>query len=160
MAISAQRDDTRIEQWMGNLLRAGVLLSAAVVLVGAGVYLTRHGAERADYRAFRGEPDDLRNPAGIVHGALSGRGRGLIQLGLLILLATPIARVAFSVLAFAGERDYLYVLFTLVVLGVLLFGLFWSPGEGAAAFGSAGHRGFLLVLFNSNFEALVVLVRA
>jgi uncharacterized membrane protein len=55
---------------------------------------------------------------------LLGSGRGWIQLGLLLLIATPVARVAFSVYAFARQRDFLYVGVTLIVLTVLLFGLF------------------------------------
>ena len=49
--------------------------------------------------------------------------RSLIQFGLLLLIATPIARVAFSVIAFAVERDRLYVAFTIVVLMVLVWSL-------------------------------------
>ncbi|HXU49289.1 MAG TPA: DUF1634 domain-containing protein, partial [Candidatus Binatia bacterium] len=51
-------------------------------------------------------------------------GRGLIQLGLLLLIATPVARVIFSVFAFLYERDWKYVFFTLIVLGLLIFSLF------------------------------------
>jgi uncharacterized membrane protein len=116
--------DERVEQVMGNLLRAGVILAAAVVLLGGVVYLSRHGGERVDLRVFRGEPADLRSPAGIVADVLEFRGRGIIQFGLLLLIATPVARVAFSVFAFLWERDYTYVVLTLVVLGVLLGSLF------------------------------------
>src|SRR5262245_56935614 len=124
MAGAGQRwDDERVERLLGNLLRAGVLLAAAVVLAGGVVYLLRHGAERADLRVFRGEPADLRSPSGIVGDALQGRGRGLIQLGLLLLIATPVARVAFSVFAFARERDFTYVLLTLIVFAVLIYSL-------------------------------------
>jgi uncharacterized membrane protein len=49
-----------------------------------------------------------------------------MQLGLLLLIATPIARVAFSAVAFAIEGDKMYVLFTLIVFGVLLYSLFGS----------------------------------
>jgi uncharacterized membrane protein len=54
---------------------------------------------------------------------LSFRGRGIIQLGLLLLIATPIARVALSVVAFAIQRDRLYVVATLIVLAVLMYSL-------------------------------------
>ncbi len=116
--------DERIEQLLGNLLRAGVLLSAAVVLLGGVIFLVRHGAKEVDLRVFRGEPAALRSPVGIVEEALDFSGRGLIQLGLLLLIATPVARVLFSVCAFARERDFLYVVFTLIVLAVLLGSLF------------------------------------
>jgi len=118
--------DRRIEIILGNLLRTGVLISAAVVLAGACVYLSRHAHEPADYRVFRGEPSDYRTIRGVIQSVMNGRGRGLIQLGLLLLIATPIARVAFSVAGFAIERDRLYVAFTLIVLAILLYSLLGS----------------------------------
>jgi len=119
-------DDRRIEVILGNLLRSGVLLPAAVVLSGACVYLSRHAHEPADYRIFRGEPSEFRTIAGVIHSVLNGRGRGLIQLGLLLLIATPIASVAFSIVGFAIERDRMYVAFTLIVLAILLYSLLGS----------------------------------
>ena len=122
-------DDHRIEIILGNLLRTGVLLSAAVVLSGACVYLSRHGHERVDYRVFRGEPSDFRTIPGVIQSVIHGHGRGLIQLGLLLLIATPIARVAFSIVGFTLERDRMYVAFTLIVLAILLYSLL---GSGAS----------------------------
>jgi uncharacterized membrane protein len=118
--------DRRIELILGNLLRTGVLLSAAVVLCGAGIYLARHAHEPASYRVFRGEPSDLRTIPGVIRSVIEERGRGLIQLGLLLLIATPIARVVFSIVGFAIERDRMYVAFTLIVLAVLLYSLLGS----------------------------------
>jgi uncharacterized membrane protein len=115
--------DRRIEVILGNLLRAGVLISAAVVFFGACVYLSRHAHEPADYRVFRGEPSEYRTIPGVIRSVINFRGRGIIQLGLLLLIATPIVRVAFSVVGFAIERDRLYVAFTLIVLAVLLYSL-------------------------------------
>lgn len=115
--------DQRVEVIIGNLLRAGVVVAAAVVLVGAAVYLVRHGSAAPHYAVFQGEPTDLRTPSGVIADAVAMRGRGIIQLGLLLLLATPVARVAFSVFAFAMERDVLYVVVTLIVLAVLAFSL-------------------------------------
>ena len=114
-------NDRRIESIMGNLLRAGVLFSAAIVTLGGVIYLIHQGSAAPSYRVFRGEPSDLRTVTGIVNDALDLGGRGIIQLGLLLLIATPVARVVFSILAFASQRDWLYVLVTVVVLGVLTF---------------------------------------
>ena len=122
--------DRRIEVILGNLLRTGVLVSAAVVLVGACIYLYRHARDPADYRVFRGEPSEYRTISGVIQSVISGRGQGIIQLGLLLLIATPIARVAFSVVGFAIERDRLYVAFTLLVLAILLYS-FLGSGIGA-----------------------------
>jgi len=118
--------DHRVEVIIGNLLRAGVSLAALVVLAGAVIYLARHGRTAADYRLFRGEPTDLRTIGGIWHDAVALQGRGIIQLGLLLLIATPVARVAFSIFGFAEERDWLYVGVTILVLAILLGSLIGS----------------------------------
>lgn len=118
--------DQRIENILGNLLRAGVLLSALVVLIGGVIYLLRHGHSPVDFRAFRGEPADLRDIRGIVSGTLALRGRGIIQFGLLLLIATPVARVACSIFGFAQERDRMYVVFTVIVFAILLYSLIGS----------------------------------
>jgi uncharacterized membrane protein len=115
--------DERVENIIGNLLRAGVILAAAVVVAGGVLYVAKYGRQKPQYEVFRGEPSDLRNVSQILEQAISLRARGLIQLGLLILIATPVARVAFSVAAFAVERDWLYVLITLIVLAILLYSL-------------------------------------
>lgn len=92
MTSAEKWSDRKIEDIVANLLRFGVLLAAAVVLCGALLYLMRHGAEPADYRKFQGEPADLRTLPGIFRGAANWQGRGIIQLGLLLLIATPVAR--------------------------------------------------------------------
>lgn len=115
--------DRKMQTIIAVLLRAGVILAAVVVIAGAAIYLLRHGSSPADYRVFRGEPTDLRRISGILGDALHLRGRGVIQLGLLLLIATPVARVAFAVFGFAVERDRLYVAITLFVLAVLGYSL-------------------------------------
>ncbi|HEX2599507.1 MAG TPA: DUF1634 domain-containing protein [Terriglobales bacterium] len=123
MTLKDAWNDQKIEDIIGNLLRIGVGTAAAVVLVGAAAYLVRHGFGHANYRVFRGEPSDLRTLRGIVRAAVGLHPRGIIQLGLVLLIATPVARVAFSVFAFAVERDRMYVVFTLMVLGILILSL-------------------------------------
>jgi uncharacterized membrane protein len=75
------------------------------------------------FSAFQGEPSRLRKVGTILSGLFSGDSRVLIQTGLLVLIATPIARVVFSLIAFAVQRDRLYIVITLVVLLALLFSL-------------------------------------
>ena len=115
--------DEQMDRIISVLLRSGVLISAFVVLVGGIFYLIRYGAALPEYGVFRGEPADLRNVSGIVKDVLSFDSRGMIQFGLLLLVATPVARVAFSILAFALQRDRTYVVVTLIVLAVLLYSL-------------------------------------
>jgi uncharacterized membrane protein len=115
--------DQMVEEIIGELLRAGVIIAASVVSLGGIVYLVRHGAEKPNYRMFLGEPADLRGVSGIMAEARSFSGRGIIQLGVLLLVATPVARVIFSVAAFALQRDRAYVVITLIVLAALGYSL-------------------------------------
>ncbi len=115
--------DQGIEEIIGTLLRTGVILAAVVVLAGGIFYLVRNGSLPAHYGVFRGEPKDLIHIAAIVRDATRLDSLGIIQLGLLLLIATPVARVAFTVFAFAYERDWTYVVVTLIVLALLLYSL-------------------------------------
>jgi uncharacterized membrane protein len=115
--------DEQMDRIISVLLRSGVLISALVVLVGGILYLIRYGTAMPDYGVFRGEPADLRSLSGILKDVLSFKRRGIIQFGLLLLIATPVARVAFSIFAFALQRDRTYVIVTLIVLSVLLYSL-------------------------------------
>jgi uncharacterized membrane protein len=115
--------DKRAEEIIGILLRTGVTIAAIVVFAAGIPYLIQHGSTNPDYHIFRSEPDQLRHISGIIKSSIALDPVAIIQLGILILIATPVARVAFSVFAFAEERDWMYVIVTLIVLALLLFSL-------------------------------------
>lgn len=119
-------DDDRVEGLIAHLLRAGVVVAALVVIGGAVPYLAQNPWARVNYRTFHSQPDNHKSVHGIIGTALSGDPRGIMQLGLLLLIATPIARVMSSAVAFAIDGDRMYVGFTLLVLAVLLYSLFGS----------------------------------
>jgi uncharacterized membrane protein len=112
-----------LEELMSILLRAGVAISAAVVLAGGGYYLMKYGMQMPEYRVFQGEPHRFKCVSGICLSAYNLSARGIIDIGLLILIATPIARVAFGLYAFALQKDRVYVIVTSIVLAILLFNL-------------------------------------
>lgn len=85
--------------------------------------MVQYGLTAPDFRIFHGESKELRSIPGILTYALSLDSRGIIQLGLLLLIATPVARVIFSVIAFALQRDLTYVIVTSIVLALLLYSL-------------------------------------
>ena len=118
-------DDSILDAEIGMLLRIGMLASAAVILFGGVIFLARHGRSTIDYRVFHGAPSGLNSFAGIFSGVVHGHALAIIQLGMLLLIATPIARVVFSVYAFLSERDYLYVVISSIVLAVLVCSLIW-----------------------------------
>ena len=115
--------DEQVELVLGLLLRVGVLVAATVVLIGGVLYVVYYGSSAPGYEIFHGEPSDLRSVSGIITDALALSRRGIVQLGLILLIATPIARVIFSVVAFVLQRDWTYVIVTLMVLAVLLYSL-------------------------------------
>jgi uncharacterized membrane protein len=116
--------DLQVERNLSALLRCGVTSAACIVLAGAVLFLAAHGAEPADYAIFRGAPLELRSIGGMLRSALSLEGRGVIQLGVAVLIATPVVRVAVSFGAFTRARDPRYVVITGAVLGVLVYSIF------------------------------------
>jgi uncharacterized membrane protein len=121
----ASEADLRMEMSISRMLRAGVSVAAIVVLVGWVLYLARAHGVLPDYRDFHGisGPADRIAPILVDHRLDS---RSIIRLGVLILIATPIMRVAFCVFSFAAQKDKLYVVVSGIVLTVLLYSFFRS----------------------------------
>ena len=117
-------NDERLEKIIATLLRSGVLLSALVVLAGGIGFLAQHASEPADYHRFGPLPEAYRSIPAIAKSAAAFHYRGIIQFGLLLLIATPVVRVAFSLVAFEFEHDRTYVVLTFIVLAILLYSLF------------------------------------
>jgi uncharacterized membrane protein len=122
--FNSRFDDQRMEIIMGRLLQIGVFLASAAVLIGGFLYVRAHPGSTADYWTFTGEPADLRSARGLFRLLMTGDPEAVIQLGVILLIATPIARVVFAVVGFALERDRLYVAVSLTVLAVLMVSLF------------------------------------
>lgn len=116
--------DERIAHAIGSVLRYGVMTAAGITTLGAALFLWHHGGAETGYRVFHREPIELRTVRGTVAAAITGEGRAIIQIGLLLLIATPVARVAFALIGFARERDWRFVGITALVLGLLCFSLF------------------------------------
>jgi uncharacterized membrane protein len=123
MPAVTERDDEAFEALLGRVLQAGVVLAAIVVAAGGGIYLTGHAHDVPAYSVFQGEPGDLRSIGGIISEARTLDGRGVIQLGLLLLIATPIARVVFALVGFARQKNWMYVGISAVVLALLAYSL-------------------------------------
>jgi uncharacterized membrane protein len=119
------RPDEPLERLVSTTLRAGVAVAAAVAGIGGARFLAAHGSLPPSYAVFHGQPAALRSINGIIHGAAALRGEWIIALGLLLLIATPVARVALLVVAFARQGDRLYVALSALVLAILAIS-FWS----------------------------------
>lgn len=118
----ASLTDKEMETEIGLMLRIGVSLSAAVVFLGGILYLI-HERELPDYAHFHATPDHLRTIVGVIHGVAGFDAASMIQLGILLLIATPVVRVVFCVVGFARQRDRLFVAVSALVLAILIYSL-------------------------------------
>ena len=120
--------DLAVEELIARLLRVGIALSGALVLIGGLIALIKTaGSPIPDLSTL--EPSSrLLSPSELAQGVLSLDPLALVQAGLVVLIATPVMRVAVSAYGFLRQRDWLYVGITLVVLAVLVFGLVAGQG--------------------------------
>jgi uncharacterized membrane protein len=118
--------DATLENLIGNLLRSGVLLAAAIVFVGGVLYLSHSGHEPVHYSTFQPVAAELRSVGAIVLGAMHMQNAALIQLGVVLLILTPLARVALAMVGFWLEHDRLYAVVSAIVLAILCFSLIWD----------------------------------
>ena len=122
-AAQASWTDERVEKLLGTLLLTGVIISGLVVFIGGVLYLLRYGRDPVRYENFDPQQASLHSIVEVGRSALHGDGRAVIEIGLLLLIATPVMRVVFSMVAFALEKDRLYLGLTLIVLVILLLSL-------------------------------------
>jgi len=116
-------DDKDIQLILGTLLRAGVMLSMGIVLIGGVIYLIHNKGLIVDYSVFKPELSNFSSIAAILKGVLTLRGDAVVQFGILMLIFTPIARIVFALFSFLIERDYLYVLIGLLILLIIAISL-------------------------------------
>ena len=136
--MSRTRDDEKVRQvelLISGLLRVGVVTSLLVVLTGTVISFVHHREYLRSTEPLR----RLTTPGGAafphnVHevwrGVKEGRGQAIVVVGLLLLIATPVMRVAVSVFAFVYERDPAFVLITSIVLLLLLLSFVLGKAEG------------------------------
>jgi uncharacterized membrane protein len=122
--MSERWTDEKVDGLIGAILQAGVLSAGLLVFAGGVLYINRYGMTPSNYRVFGAERSDIHSLWPILVGAAQLDGRSVIQLGIIVLVATPVIRVLFSVLAFWVQKDRLYVSITIVVFGILMYGLF------------------------------------
>jgi uncharacterized membrane protein len=115
--------DTDMQLLLGRVLRAGTITSVSIVFFGGVIYLHRHGQFMASYKVFTGTPAFLHQTKSLFEGVMALRGQAIIQIGILLLIATPILRVIFSAIGFILEKDYLYVGISLLVLFIIFMSM-------------------------------------
>jgi len=115
--------DKQMDLAIGKLLRFGVIFSAILVFLGGILYLRNPLRSAPKYSHFLAESTSLQRIAGVLRGAVHLDANSVIQLGLLFLIATPVARVAFCILGFARQKDRLYIVISSSVFVILIYSL-------------------------------------
>ncbi|TCC88103.1 DUF1634 domain-containing protein [Pedobacter frigiditerrae] len=116
--------DRDVQLILGTLLRVGVLVSTAIVIIGGVVFLSTQTNQIVSFESFKPEQAKFSSVAEIFNGLKSVDGLAIIQFGVLLLIFTPIARVVFSIFSFLMEKDYMYVLIGIIVLCVIITSLY------------------------------------
>ncbi|MDB5025476.1 MAG: hypothetical protein JWP78_3231 [Mucilaginibacter sp.] len=117
--------DQDIEWLIGLQLRFGVVIASLIVLIGGLVYLTQSGTSAIPhYHSFIGTKAGLTTLGEIFKGVYTINAKGIIELGVVALIATPILRVAFSLVGFIIEKDKMYICITITVLAVMMVSIF------------------------------------
>ena len=122
--LSNRQEEKDFGVWISRILRIGVLTSATVIILGGILFAIQHPDAVFSFKSFAGEPERLLNVSEIVREALQLRSRSVIQLGILVLIATPVLRVIFSFIEFFIHKDWIYVLITAIVITTLFYSLF------------------------------------
>jgi uncharacterized membrane protein len=123
----------KVEVAISLVLRVGVSLSVLVIAVGLGLMFAHHSEYGAitghfSYKALTSKSTQFPHTFGSLGRSLArGDGRGVVVLGVLLLILTPVLRVAVGVLSFIYEKDPPMTLITLYVLAVLI-GSFFLAG--------------------------------
>ena len=126
------KDPETMTAVVGNVLRYGVLISAVIIVFGTLELIAASGNSDV-LGAIAYNPDRIPHGnfevglSGLVMGLIGLQPYSLIELGAIVLIATPVSRVLISVFLFAAERDRLYVVVTTVVLSLLLFSILITP---------------------------------
>lgn len=116
--------DPDMELVISRIMRYGIVVASVIVIIGAITFLSNYGQEKPQYSTFTGQPKELTNVFRIISSLSSTSGRGLIEFGMVVLIAIPVLRVAFSIASFIVEKDRVYIIITSIVFILLLFSLF------------------------------------
>jgi len=116
--------DEQMELSISRMLRVGVTLSALIMSLGGFLYLRAAPKVSVGYDTFRPDISHFRSIGQALEGSAHLDGSSIIQIAMLVLIATPVIRVAFCTVGFARQRDRLYVGISSTVLLILIYSLF------------------------------------
>lgn len=112
--------DLDLNRSVGNLLRLGVILSVATSLIGFIKLFTEGFKMPRKYNLLNMGDSSEKVWGSFWDSLCKGEGMAIIQLGILLLIVTPLVRIIFALIGYLKEKDYTYVVISLIVLTIML----------------------------------------
>ena len=106
----------RIDRWITFVLRAGMILSVCIMVLGLAIYIL-FPAQSSTAVSIQQLPTEI----------LEGNGQAILLVGILVLIATPLARVLTALAVFIIDRDLKFIAICALVLFVLLLAVLVRP---------------------------------
>ena len=129
MKRTSKKEQMDLQRFIGTSLRWGVSIACIIAVIGGIYYLMQHGNDPVpDYSVFSRDPSFHITWAEIWKGVVNLQAEGFILLGVILLIFTPVFRVALSLLTFSLERDWLYVAITAVVFSIIITNMLEGVG--------------------------------
>lgn len=129
MKQNSEKEQMDLQRFIGTSLRWGVSIACIIAVIGGVCYLMQHGNDPVpDYSTFRRDPSSHITWLEIWQGVVNLQAEGLILLGVILLIFTPIFRVALSLITFSLERDWLYVAITALVFLIIISNMLEGVG--------------------------------
>lgn len=116
--------DRDLQSFIGNLLRIGVLVAMSIVLIGIVLYMFQYGHETVHYSVFKS--DNVFVLSDFLQELRRGNSAAIMELGVIVLIVIPIARVLFTMVGFWLEKDKMYTLIAFIVLCIIAYSLFFG----------------------------------
>ncbi|AKK71455.1 membrane protein [Chryseobacterium sp. P1-3] len=116
--------DVDLNRSVGNLLRLGVILSVATSLIGFIKLFTEGFEMPKKYTSLDMGSSSEKVWTHFWESLCKGEGMAIIQLGILLLIFTPLMRIVFALIGYLKEKDYVYVVISSIVLAIMAVSFF------------------------------------
>jgi uncharacterized membrane protein len=116
--------DKDLQSFIGSLLRIGVLIAMTIVVIGIMLYMFQYGQETIHYSTFKAE--NVFTFSDFYQRLMQGNSSAIMELGVIALITTPIARVLFTMIGFWLEKDRMYTIIAFIVLCIIAYSLFFG----------------------------------
>jgi uncharacterized membrane protein len=119
--------DMDLQAFISNLLRTGVIVAMTIVVIGLVMFVIAHGSQPAVYNNF--DATHVFSFSSFLDSLLQGNSSAIMELGVMVLIATPVARVLFTMIGFWLEKDRMYTVIAFLVLCIIIGSMLYGAVE-------------------------------